>query len=231
MRKLFYAGTALCTLAGIGTLTSVSQSHAADLPSRTTAPAPAPYFAAPPVFTWTGFYLGVNAGYNFGKVTSLGTRFGTTDGASVGGTAGYNYQINQLVFGVEGDLDWVGARRTLNFVGPVTTKASLKSLGTLRGRVGYAADRALLYVTGGYAGGTLDTSIVDTPAGTASTSNAYRSGFALGGGIEYALTNQVSAKAEYLYTGLQKKTVFTVPDTTTAGYGDLSIRFGLNYHF
>ena len=148
---------------------------AADLPSRTEAP-PVPYIAAPPVFTWTGFYIGVNAGAAFGSNNNSSfAPYGFSGGPGTaylssgnnntaftgGGQVGYNWQTGSLVFGLEADFDYLGNNH--NSVG-VPTGASApyfvavngnndNFLGTVRGRFGYAVDRALFYVTGGLAYG------------------------------------------------------------------------------
>ena len=193
-----------------------SAAVAADLPRRSVAPAP--YVAPAPVFTWTGLYAGVNAGYAWGKPKGAAdAAFGSIDGAQVGGTAGYNYQMGQIVLGMEGDMDWSNAKSTN---GAFISKQT--SIGTVRGRVGYAVDRVLLFTTGGYAGGAVERTV-----GAASASD-WHNGYALGGGMEYAITNNVSAKAEYLYTDLASKTDTAV---SRAGLTQNTVRMGVNYRF
>lgn len=199
-------------MAGVAT-----SAFASDLPTRKAPPAPYPAYVAP-AFTWTGFYVGVNGGYGVGNG---GGDFGNPSGGFIGGTAGYNYQIGQLVLGVEGDLDWADLHKSgLNALTSYSSRVD--SLFTARARVGYAVDRVLLYVTGGYAGAedkvTLD--------GYGSQSD-WRSGGVIGGGLEYAFTNNISAKAEYLYAPFADKTYL-------GEKSDLSlslIRAGLNYKF
>ncbi len=199
-------------LAGVAT-----SALASDLPTRKAPPAPAVY--APPTFTWTGFYVGVNGGYGIGSGTS--SNFGTPSGGLVGGTAGYNYQIGQFVVGVEGDLDWADMTKSgTNAIGAY--KTDIDSLATARARAGFAVDRALLFVTGGYAGAETNTNI----AGFGSQSD-WRNGGVIGAGLEYAFTNNLSAKAEYLYAPLENKSYDGLKSDT-----DLSlIRAGLNYKF
>src|SRR5437773_11265710 len=133
---------------------------AADLPSRVEPVAPVAYV---PAFSWTGFYVGGELGwiqttpsYTTGALL-LGVPFAVTSGSDKNGLtygilAGYNYQVGQLVLGVEGDFaGWtVGQIRYTAITGDFLTAHS-KWGGTIRGRLGYAADRALLYVTGGAA--------------------------------------------------------------------------------
>ena len=183
------AGTAALALAA-------SAASAADLPVRT-AP-PAPYVAAAPIFTWTGFYAGVNAGWGWrdsdrepvfltpgvGTPGLAGTLLFSNNndgGFTGGGQIGYNYQIGSFVLGVETDIQWADTDRNQEvvfvpaagfagtFVPGVFNSNSPEWWGSLRARVGVAIDRVLIYGTGGLA----------------YTDNS--TGWALGGGIEWAL--------------------------------------------
>lgn len=223
MKTSVFAGLLLSAIAG--------SAMAADLPRRGGV-ASEPYFASAP-FNWTGIYAGLNAGYGFGHLTRTGGQVGHVSGGLVGGTLGYNYQYQQVVLGVEGDLDWarINGGRVWDAGGQaVTGSARVSSLASVRGRIGFAADRALVYVTGGYAGGNLKVT-VDHPAtpffGSASK---WQNGYALGAGIEYAFTNNVSVKAEYLYTALNSKSYFP-QDVLSAGTRVNQIRTGVNYRF
>ena len=158
---------------------------AADLPTHKSPMAPA--FAPPPSFTWTGFYVGVNAGYSFSEhgstnttgspaFAALGPAFvpgslSTGDGGFIaGGQIGYNYQMGTFVTGLEADIDYVDQHRRDSFTGAVlpaplgtslTTSATrdLDFLGTVRGRIGITPfDRMLLFATGGLAYGGVHTS-------------------------------------------------------------------------
>jgi outer membrane immunogenic protein len=189
---------------------------AADLPRRTAAAAPAPAYKT---FNWTGAYAGLNAGYAFGKATkSASSTVGDLDGYSFGGTAGYNQQFDNFVVGVEGDL------AKTNIDGATgTNSAKITSLGTVRARAGVAMDRALVYGTAGYAGGNMKVS------SSAGSSTKWENGYAVGAGLEYAFTNNISGKAEYLYTHLNDKNYGLA--TTTAGSNTSAIRSGVNYKF
>ena len=251
---------------------------AADLPMRS-AP-PAPYLPPPPLFTWTGFYIGANAGASFenkaGTVTpsgftaangfvnttnTFGPFKGGSDGAGFvgGGQIGYNVQAGMFVYGLEADIDYFGGgnsgTRTFadNNVYPggsltLTRRGGDGYLGTVRGRLGLAAfDRTLLYVTGGLAYGDYGTSYrlgqFSNPAGnnvinfTGNPNSDTRIGYALGAGVEYAITQNISAKVEYLYTDLGSRTyTLTNPNTLAVlnvksdGSSQLA-RVGLNYKF
>jgi outer membrane immunogenic protein len=212
---------------------------AADLPSRR---APAPMMAAVPLFTWTGFYVGANAGYgwnnnDYAVVTPTGTLLavdGQDDGGFVGGAQiGYNYQMGSFVVGIETDLQYadMGGRGTFT-VGGVnySTDSSDNYFGTVRGRLGYAIDRTLIYVTGGLAYGDVGESV-----GNADT----EWGWTLGGGVEYAFTNNWTAKLEGLYVNLDRGNS-AVSYNSIAGVSRVSgssntefgvVRVGLNYKF
>ena len=206
----------LSLAAALSILTLGSAAIAADLPRR--APAATPYVASVPVFTWTGFYAGVNAGYGWGtQKGAADATYGSLDGAQVGGTAGYNYQMGQIVLGVEGDDAWNNASGSA--VGK-TIKST--NVATARGRIGYAVDRVLLFTTGGYAGGAMERSVVGV------TASDWHNGYALGGGMEYAFTSNVSAKAEYLYTDLASKADTSI---SRAGLTQNTVRMGVNYRF
>ena len=207
MKKLLLAAL----LAGVAT--SVL---AADLPSRKAPPAPAPAYV-PPIFAWTGFYVGVNGGWG---LSTAGGDFGDPSGGLFGGTVGYNYQIGQFVAGLESDLDWADLGKSgANLAGAYST--TIDTLFTARARAGVALDRALLFVTAGYAGAETK---VSQPA---YSSTDWRNGGAFGVGLEYAFTKNVSAKAEYLYEPF-------ADENYPGGKSKLDIslvRAGLNYKF
>jgi outer membrane immunogenic protein len=204
--------------AGALALAATGQAFAADLPPPAPPPprAPAAYVPiAPPVYNWGGIYIGVNGGYGFGwsNWTNLPSGPGTTastgsfdtDGGLVGGTLGFNYQADQFVFGVESDIDWQDIRGNTNNalcgatgIGGGTCETDSDWLGTVRGRLGFAADRVLFYGTAGGAFGNVDTGLTN-PGSTISQS---RFGWTAGGGIEYAFTDNITAKIEYLFVDL-----------------------------
>ena len=220
---------------------------AADLPSR----APPVYYA--PVFSWAGFYVGLNAGVGWGEsgnVLVTGPTFASSgtlgggggDGRFVGGgQIGYNWQSGAIVYGLETDIQYVDTGGSVNW-GPYSWWTGGGGdgayLGTVRARVGYAVDRTLFYITGGLAYGGLNTN----PMTGNTTSNA---GWTVGGGVEYAFTNNWTIKVEGLYvdTGEGRKTqafvnapggvlpagVYTA--TSNGGGGAGLLRLGVNYKF
>jgi outer membrane immunogenic protein len=157
------------------------------------APAPVYY----PVYSWTGFYLGINGGGGWGSSQWDGVGQFDVSGGLIGGTIGYNWQISRFVIGAEGDIDWSGIRGTTTVFCPSGCTTRNYWLATVRGRLGYAFDRFLPYVTGGLAVGDINAGLPGFPGG--SISNA---GWTIGGGLEVGLVRNVSLKAEYLFVDL-----------------------------
>lgn len=224
MKRLILAGVA------VPALLTASVGFAADLPRRV-APAYMPPIA--PIFTWTGFYAGLNGGGLFGDFNSHGrVRAGSPSGGTIGGTAGYNYQIGNLVLGLEADVAYAAVNNTKTGPGPITSKGTLNFQDTIRGRVGYAYNRLLFFATGGYAGGTVNSTVYDTPNNFYSAQSNYLNGYAVGAGVEYAVMPNLSAKLEYLYTDLGSAYNFAhTVDATRVGLSSSNIRAGINYHF
>jgi outer membrane immunogenic protein len=187
-------------------------------------PTKAPAYRA---FDWTGFYVGVNAGYGWGRSRddfgAAGINRFDVHGPLVGGTVGYNYQFGQAVLGLEGDIDWQDVKGNATCIaGVCQTKSDW--LGTVRGRLGYAIDRFLPYVTGGAAFADLK---VNVP-GIATQSDT-RAGWTVGAGAEYAFAPNWSVKAEYLFVDLGK---FNCPAcAANVKFNENVVRAGLNYKF
>lgn len=243
MKRLIASSVVISTLA-------VSSAMAADIPVR--APAAAP---PPPVFSWTGPYVGVTAGIAGDKFTYplsvtgvpvSATANVTSSGFLFGGTIGYNYQFaNRLVLGAEADWSWADVAGQINLsaaLGPIgiaaTAGSKLENLGTLRARVGYAWNRALLYATAGYAWGRVRSGLSASlgPLAIALSRSNNVSGWVVGAGIEYAITGNWSLKTEYLYVNFDRDTLFA----TALGPATLNldvetdvhiVRAGLNYRF
>jgi outer membrane immunogenic protein len=232
----------------------VGSAYAADLPSRR-AP-PVAYVPPVPIFTWTGFYVGVNAGgafrannnVNNNNLPLLGFPVVANNGNGNnarfigGGQAGINYQVNQFVFGVEGDGQVLvgGNNNNNNFFGFGNNGNNTRFLGTVRGRGGLAFDRFLVYGTGGVAFGTGPTINNFNPfligAGpffnNVNNGNNWRVGYAVGAGVEYAFLNNWSVKLEYLYTDLGRanNNGFLFNNNTFRERNHI-VRAGLNYKF
>ena len=283
MRGLLLSSVALAVM--------TAASVAADLPARAPAMAPAPMYAAP-IFTWTGFYAGVNAGAGFRSSNSAGSdrvfdngngapvppgliadinadlalagrRGGNDTGFTGGAQIGYNWQFGALVLGVEADINYLdrgnGDRgyTILNLAGTgndLTVRGNGKGsdyFGTLRGRIGYAFDRTMIYATGGLAysdGGNRSGGAIVTNGGfpvatytSRGKSNDY--GFAVGAGIEHAFTDNWTAKLEYLSVDLDGGGSQRYTSTSGGVFNKITgirrgdddgmhvVRVGLNYKF
>lgn len=211
MKKFLMGAVAALTL-GV----SASTSHAADLMDY------------PVSHNWTGFYAGGNIGYadfdstwydvdddwgnSFNSPFWDGETFSAgSDGITFGGQIGYNMQVQNIVYGIEGSLNYSGTRRTLssdlNNTGdsPMGTAGivqnDLNAFATVRGRIGFAMDRILPYATGGLAIGFFDhvwTEFGD-PTDSWPDFGDVELGWVAGGGIEYAFSESVSIKGEVLY--------------------------------
>lgn len=225
MKRRLFAG---CL--ALGALLAAPGAHAADLsvaPLYTKAP-PVQYS---PAYDWSGFYLGVNGGGGWGDSHWQGIGRADLSGGMAGGTAGYNWQLGKAVLGLEGDVDWSHLSGTVTspLCNGSTCTTSDNWLSTVRGRVGYAFDRFMPYVTGGLAVGDIRASVPGLPGG--SNTNA---GWTVGGGVEVALPGNWSAKAEYLHVDLGNSNCGANCGGTpneNVSLRDNVFRAGLNYHF
>jgi outer membrane immunogenic protein len=209
-------------LAGVGLIALIGAAAGADLP-----PGPQNYYKAPayvpPPYSWSGFYLGINGGGGLGRSNWDTVGGFNVSGALAGGTVGYNYQIAHAVLGVEGDVDWSGIQGSTG--GTSTTNSWLS---TVRGRIGYAADRFMPYITGGGAFGTINASAPGLAGGSATNA-----GWTLGAGLEFAIAGNWTAKAEYLYVSLGRFNcgVGCGAATDNVSFNTNLIRGGINYRF
>jgi outer membrane immunogenic protein len=227
MTRILLAASALV-------LALASPSLAADMGRPAYKPVQAtPYYVAG--YSWTGFYLGINGGYGWGKadITNPTAAFttGTTNGWLFGGTAGYNLQTGNFVFGIEGDIDYAlikGNATNVTTCGIGTCEVKDTWFATARGRVGYAFDRWMPFLTGGAAFAGLKV-LPSTGASSTGTST----GWTIGGGIEWAFAGPWSAKAEYLYADLGSSTCeAAICGVSTEFRPKINVvRAGLNYRF
>jgi outer membrane immunogenic protein len=239
MRRLLLASAAGCALL------AAAPAGAADL---TLAPAAAP-IAVAPAFTWSGWYVGANAGGGwktgsvdrtcwspggivFGPGCTQFPKIGASGGGFIGGgQLGINWQRGPWVLGLETDFQYSDLRGRNTLAGPFTVtgrgttavstvEERLDWFGTTRARVGFTpAERLLVYATGGLAYGDVKVSSLfgDGAGGTGFAAHSgSRVGWTAGGGIEYAVTNSVSLRAEALYFDLGRTTVQS-PDLNAAG--------------
>lgn len=249
MRRLRFAALAAVAIIGFASVAS-----AADMPRKAPVYAPPP----PPVWTWTGFYIGVNAGGSFAH--NAVTETDTTTGRSIasftmspgsfagGGQVGFNYQFApNWVVGVEGDIQGT-SQNASNCTGAgcanpgnasyFTEEQKQKWFATARARLGYTTGDWLFYVTGGGAWSEVHNDFrVFTPVDAEGSADFNLSGWTIGGGVERHLAGGWSAKVEYLYLDLGSYTD-VVPDplsghtfTMTSDVRDHIVRVGLNYKF
>jgi outer membrane immunogenic protein len=224
-------------LLGVLLASTAMSAQAADL-------APRPYTKAPvmaPVYDWTGFYVGVNAGVGLGRdraVSDLGNGTGVSTylqplGAVGGGQIGYNWQTNSflgpIVFGVEADIQGADMTDNRTNVAGVQYNQKLDWFGTARGRIGLVNGPTLTYLTGGYAYGNVNTTGIANNVPFAFGGN--RDGWTWGSGVEAALGGNWTGKIEYLYVDLGNRTdVFD--GGTQSLHSELReniFRVGLNY--
>jgi outer membrane immunogenic protein len=252
MKRLLFAGALAFVAAG--------QALAADLPPPAPPPPRAPAAYVPtiiPVYSWTGFYIGGNAGYAFASnlsstgcianntgaalglpnLNGCGTIAGSSaSGFAGGGQIGGNVQWNALVLGVEGDWQWSGQRSTVT--GPdLSGTVKLPWFATARARAGVAADRVLFYATGGAAW--IDvTSAVSSPGLQWFNVTNTHTGWVAGAGVEWAFAQNWTARAEYLF--MDATPSFSGPIPTGLGGGTLTenttiknnvVRGGINFKF
>lgn len=202
--------------AGVFAIASaVTAASAADISRRQVYTREAPAYAVP-YYNWTGPYIGIQAGGGFNGGTF------DSSGALGGITAGYNWQANRIVYGIEADI----AATNIGGAGACfggTCTADNSYLGTVRGRVGYAFDTIMPYVTGGLAFGD-----VRTTAPFAGVSDNNEWGYAVGLGAEFAISGPWTAKVEYLYVDLGNSGNLGGRDTD---FDANIVRLGVNYRF
>jgi outer membrane immunogenic protein len=224
MSKMIRTGVAFAAL-----LAAPIAARAADIPRQSYK---APAYTAPAYFSWSGFYVGLNGGYGWGTANWAPAPGASvkTNGGLFGGTLGYNFQTGAIVWGAEGDWDFSTVKGTAT--GTATCLApgcttKLKWLATGRGRIGYAFDRWLPFITGGAAFGNVENTAVN------GSETKSKLGWTAGAGVEYAFLGAWSAKVEYLYVDLGSVTCATcitgVPQTIS--YKVNLVRAGLNYRF
>jgi len=220
MKKILLASAALIALTGAAS--------AADLAARPYTKAPV---AMASVYNWTGFYLGLVGGGAWEDANSP-----RMQGGFVGGTAGYNWQTGNVVFGLEADGAWADVSAStagtivVPGVGGIPASLSSKTdaMGTVRGRIGYAVNNVLFYGTGGYAW--IDNKLTATLGALSASDSKWHSGWTVGAGVEAFIAPQWSIKGEYLYRSLGGETYFAgaLPTGTLNLH---TVQLGVNYHF
>jgi outer membrane immunogenic protein len=220
MKYHLLAGAAAMALVVGGSVVA----RAADLPM---APAVPMIAAAPAVYDWTGFYAGLNLGFGWGEFSkNAGNQKGfkdrSIDGIVGGAQIGGNWQFESFVLGVETDIQGTGFGDSK---GKWKTEGGI--FGTVRGRAGFAFDRFLVYGTGGFA-----YSDVNIKANKKGNDN-WRTGWTAGGGVEAAVTDNISVKVEYLFADLGEGDWFrdNRGNRWKADFTQSLVRAGVNYKF
>lgn len=206
---------------------------AADMPVVEPAAA-----VAVPSFSWSGPYVGVQAGYDWRDADNRAGRGGgdtKPDGFAIGGYAGLNYQLggSPLVAGVEADVNYSDARdgrvsRAFTGAPNASIRNEFDWTGAVRGRLGYAFDRVMVYGAGGLA---FADHTVKARGAASGSDDTVAVGWTIGGGVEAAITDNVTARVEYRYSdyGTDK---FSVANTRVkSDVTDSRVMLGLGYKF
>jgi outer membrane immunogenic protein len=236
----------------------VTAASAADMPLK--APlAPVPYTS----YNWTGFYLGGEAGGAWATSQSTNITGGTAfpagtvqnpinySGILGGFYGGANYQFNQFVVGIDGDYTWAGLLGTGTDVSTVNGHIDehtdhINWIGTVTGRVGYAVNNWLLFAKGGwawagFAGNSTEYNAAGTTVVDVGSASSTRSGWTVGGGVEYGLAPHVTAKLEYDYVDFGTANFSSTDVTVATGVVNIyqrsatsslnMVKVGLGYKF
>ena len=232
-------------LSTVAAVALVGTASAADLPSRKAPEAYAPVAYA---YSWTGAYIGVDGGYSWIQEKTKYPNGGPANAPAtlkadtfvLGGHVGYRQQFGNLVAGVELNAESLFGKKdhALPVGFPVGNEAAVRAdwSGSIRGSLGYAFDRSLLYVTGGaaYLSGRGFTFIAIPVVQANSQFNINRWGWTLGAGYAYALTNNWVLNAEYRYANFGTKT-YTTPlalgATQNTKIDTHTVLLGLSYKF
>lgn len=227
---------AISLLAGTALLGFVSSSYAADL-----------IIAEEPVVdnfavsdVWSGAYVGAHVGWGWGNVdvTDASGDLSDIDSYSLTGwlagvQAGANVQMDSIVFGIEGDIAWTDITGDSGDADEDVLGTDINWLGTLRGRLGFAADTFLLYGTAGIAFAGVDSWMIDTWDPETFTISDTRFGWVVGIGAEAMVAENVSLKAEVLYHdfGTEDFSFDGGDETATQSLSVTTFKVGANFHF
>jgi outer membrane immunogenic protein len=185
-----------------------------------------------PVFTWTGFYLGVQGGYVWTNLdVEGGVSLDDLNGGIFGGYVGYNYQIDSFVIGLEGDFNGTWNDDDFAFAGPppFTVSVGTDWLASIRARAGFAWDRALIFATGGV--GFTQASVDTTIGGVTFTGDETFTGWTLGGGVEYAFTDNWLGRLEYRYYGFDDEDIDGAGGIGAIDLDSQTVTVGIAYKF
>jgi len=233
MKKFLLGTAALVVLAAVAT-----PAAAADMGMRMPMKAPP---MVDPVWNWTGFYVGINGGYGWGRsrwdLLPVGLNEGShsPNGGTIGGQVGYNWQFGNWVLGLEAQGNWADfSGSNVSLVAPLATnRTNIDAFGLFTGKVGYAFNNVLVYATGGAAVQSVDYrwSSLGVTRGTADET---RWGATVGAGLEYAFTPNISAGVQYnhMFMGRENIAFAPAPNATDRIRLDSDVFTGrINYRF
>lgn len=181
---------------------------------------------------WDGFYAGIHGEYLWGEPVVTGilqTDSEDFDGLAGGLTGGYNHVFDQFLLGVEADIALSEADGTASYFTSEGVNADLDWLSTVRGRLGFVHEDLLFFVTGGLAMGGLEADVFGSSPGYNLDKTAM--GYAVGGGAEWALSERMTVKAEYLYVDLAEEDLSLSFIFDRVGLETSLVRFGVNWQF
>jgi outer membrane immunogenic protein len=252
MKKLLLASVALTLIAG--------SAMAADAPARVYKPKvmKAPIYKAQPIaylpqaYDWSGMYFGGHIGWGHvtdgftttaaGGLLANGAAVKLSSDQFIGGIqAGYNFKLApNILLGFEGEFTWLtsGYSASVPTLVPgtvLTNSASPDWIATAAGRLGYATNNMMIYAKGGAAWLDSHYSAFTAPVGGTFSSSTTRTGYVVGGGLEYGISTAWSAKVEYAYLDFGTSSynvALAGPAVATAVKTDMQqVKVGLNYHF
>jgi outer membrane immunogenic protein len=210
------SGVALAALGSLSvSLTDPLPAGAADM--TPVAPRAATPGYIPAQFWWTGFYMGAGVGYGWGTAQFIdplalsASASPSVNGFLVSGVSGLNYQFSSVVVGAEGDFTGAFVKGSANDSAGNALMADVFWTASITGRLGWAIDRLLIYGKGGVAFD-YDRDTVTVPSGATVLGTTYRTGWTIGGGVEYAVTEHWTGRLEYDYfTFASKALTFSGP--------------------
>jgi outer membrane immunogenic protein len=230
-------GSLLAVAACGGALIVTAQAAVLSTRQPVTKAPPAAYI--PQAMNWTGFYVGAHLGGAWGNANWTNPVSGLTNNLTAGGVLGggqmgVNYQFDSIVLGVEGDFSGTSLTPSNTDAAGFVHNTSTYWTSTVTGRLGYAVNRTLFFAKGGVAFANERDTVTSPLGAISSTGTTTQVGWTAGGGLEYALDRNWSAKIEYDYLGFGSQSVPAAALSGASGSVDLNIQrvlAGVNYRF
>lgn len=190
------------------------------------------------IHDWTGVYVGVNGGYGWADIsaTNIPSADNDINGFAGGAQVGFNYDFGRFVLGAEADINRSNIKKSERTTAITTANYDLDYYGTVRARAGYNLDLFMPYVTAGLAYGQVKQSLDVDGFGRFASRTSNHVGWVVGAGADYAVTEKLSLRAEYLYGDLGSAKHLSVSGSGTISSYDAdltiqTVRVGLNYKF